>query len=100
MAILTGVSVALGILALLMTFMLYSRPELDVAWGVTSLVFAAGRITSVFSGYGGLGLGVVGMVLGSVGGALAIAWRPGMGVPGMVGSAGAYRGCTSCGRMA
>ena len=100
MAILTGVSVALGILALLMTFMLYQRPELHVAWGVTILVFAAGSITSVFSGYGGLGLGVVGMVLGIVGGALAIAWRPGMGMPGMVGSAGAYRVCTSCGRMA
>src|SRR3989441_3366960 len=100
MAILTGVSVALGILALLMTFMLYQRPELHVAWGVTILVFAAGSITSVFSGYGGLGLDVVGMVLGIVGGALAIAWRPGMGMPGMVGPAGAYRVCTSCGRKA
>jgi len=100
MAILSGVSVALGILMLAMTFMLYSRPELHVAWGVAILVFAAASITSVFSGYGGLGLGVIGMVLGIVGGAIAIAWRPGMGMPGMVGPAGAYRVCTSCGRMA
>ena len=100
MAILSGVSVALGILMLAMTLMLYSRPELHVAWGVTILVFAAGSITSVFSGYGGLGLGVIGMVLGIVGGAIAITWRPGMGMPGMVGPSGAYRVCTSCGRMA
>src|SRR5207249_7698749 len=100
MAILTGVSVALGILALLMTFMLYQRPELHVAWGVTILVFASASITSVFSGYGGLGLGVVGMVLGIVGGAMAIAWRPGMGVLGMGAHSGAYRVCLTCGRMA
>ena len=100
MEILSGVSVALGVLMLTMTLMLYLRPELHVAWGVTILVFAAGSITSVFSGYGGLGFGVIGMVLGIIGGSIAIAWRPGMGMPGMVGPSGAYRVCTSCGRMA
>jgi len=98
--ILASVSLALGILMLTMTMLLYVRPELHVAWGVTILVFASASITSVFSGYGGLGLGVIGMVLGIVGGSLAIAWRPGMGMPGMVGPAGAYRVCTTCGRMA
>ncbi len=98
--ILASVSLALGILMLSMTMLLYVRPELHVAWGVTILVFASASITSVFSGYGGLGLGVIGMVLGIVGGSLAIAWRPGMGMPGMVGPAGAYRVCTTCGRMA
>jgi len=98
--ILASVSLALGILMLTMTMLLYVRPELHVAWGVTILVFASASITSVFSGYGGLGLGVIGMVLGIVGGSLAIAWRPGMGVPGMFGPAGAYRVCTTCGRMA
>jgi hypothetical protein len=98
--ILASVSLALGILMLTMTMLLYVRPELHVAWGVTILVLASASITSVFSGYGGLGLGVIGMVLGIVGGSLGIAWRPGMGMPGMVGPAGAYRVCTTCGRMA
>jgi hypothetical protein len=98
--ILAGVSVALDILMFSMTLMLYLRPELHVAWGVTILVFASGSITSAFSGYGGLGLGIIGMVLGIIGGAIAIAWRPGMGMPGMGGHPGAYRVCLTCGRMA
>src|SRR3989454_1235556 len=99
MAILAGVSVALGILMLAMTFMLYSRPELHVAWGVAILVFAAASITSVFSGYGGLGLGVIGMGLRIVGGAVAIALRARRGMPRVVGPAGADRGWTARGRM-
>jgi Family of unknown function (DUF6114) len=96
-AILASISVALGLLMLTMTTLLYLRPGLHVAWGVTILVFASASITSVFSGYGGFGLGVVGMVLGIVGGAIAIAWHPGMG---MAARSGAYRVCQSCGRMA
>ncbi len=98
-AILASVSVSLGILMLAMSVMLYLRPELHVAWGVTILVFAAASFTSVFSGFAGLGLGVVGMVLGIVGGSIAIAWRPGLGVTGM-GAPPGYRVCLSCGRMA
>ena len=100
MVILTSVSVALGILMLMMTLLLYLRPGLHVAWGVAILVFASASITSVFSGYGGLGFGVIGMVLGIVGGAMAIAWRSGMGTFGMGVHAGAYWVCTKCGRMA
>ena len=96
--IFAGISLALGILVLMMSVMLYMRPELHVAWGVTILVFSAASFTSVFAGFGGLGLGVVGMVLGVVGGAIAIAWRPGLGMPPMVGPPG-YRVCLSCGRM-
>ena len=98
--ILAGVSVAMGILMLTMTMLLYRRPELHVAWGVAILVFASASITSVFSGYGGLGLGVVGMVLGIVGGAIGIAWRPGFGTAGLGAHSGAYRVCLTCGRMA
>src|SRR2546426_7975686 len=36
--ILVGVSIAFGILMLTMTMLLYRRPELHVAWGVTILV--------------------------------------------------------------
>src|SRR5256885_4997975 len=100
MAILAGVSVALGILMLAMTFMLYSRPELHVAWGVAILVFAAASITSVFSGYGGLGLGGLGMGLGVGGGGVAIAWGAGMGVAGGGGPAGGERGGTTWGPLA
>lgn len=99
-AIFASVAVALGILMLTMTMLLYRRPDLHVAWGVTILVLASASITSVLSGYGGLGLGVVGMVLGIVGGAIAIAWRPGVGITGMGAHPGAYRVCLMCGRMA
>src|SRR2546428_7292465 len=54
-----GASIAFGILMLTMTMLLYRRPELHVAWGVPILGFASPSITSEFSGYGGLGLGVV-----------------------------------------
>src|SRR2546428_1134875 len=97
--ILVGVSIAFGILMLTMTMLLYRRPELHVAWGVTILVFASASITSVFSGYGGLGLGVVGMVLGIVGGAMAIAWPPGIGGPRAGAYSGADRGCFAVRRM-
>jgi len=99
-SILASVSVAFGVLMLTMAVLLYLRPALHVAWGVTILVLASASITSVFSGYGGFGLGVVGMVLGIVGGAIAIAWHPGMGIPGMGAHSGAYRVCLTCGRMA
>ena len=102
-AIFAGISVALGMLMFVITLMLYLRPDLHVAWGVTILVFAAGSITSILSGFGGFGLGVIGMVLGVVGGSIAIAWRPGMGHLGLGGPSGGgpsgvYRMCASCGR--
>src|SRR3989441_10036810 len=71
--ILVGVSIAFGILMLTLTMLLYRRPELHVAWGVTILVVASASITSVFSAYGGPGLGFVGAGLGIVGWAKAIA---------------------------
>jgi len=97
-AIFAGISVALGMLMFVITVMLYLRPDLHVAWGVTILVFAAGSITSILSGFAGFGLGVIGMVLGVVGGSIAIAWRPGMGHVGLGGPSGVYRMCASCGR--
>src|SRR2546425_12215103 len=100
MEILSVVSVALGLLMLAMTLMLYLRPELHVAWGVTILVFAAGSITSVFSGYGGVGVGGIGGVLGVGGGSLAIARGAGGGEFGMGGPAGGRPGGAACGRKA
>src|SRR2546422_11287209 len=100
MEILSVVSVALGLLMLAMTLMLYLRPELHVAWGVTILVFAAGSITSVFSGYGGVGVGGVGRVLGGVGGAASIAWGAGGGMVRKGGAPGGSPGGASGRRMA
>src|SRR2546422_9117039 len=99
MEILSGVSVALGLLMLAMTLMLYLRPELHVAWGVTILVFAAGSITSVFSGYGGVGGGGGGVGLGVVGGAVGNGLGAGNGKAGKGGPARAVRVCTSSGRV-
>src|SRR3989475_13061008 len=79
MAILTGVSVALGILMLAMTLMLYQRPELHVAWGVAILVFGAGSITTVFSGYGGVAGGGAWWCLVGWGGAAWVSAGPRFG---------------------
>src|SRR2546422_11589025 len=99
MEILSVVSVALGLLMLAMTLMLYLRPELHVAWGVTILVFAAGSITSVFSGYGGVGVGGIGVGLGGVGGSPAIRWGAGKGKVGIGGPPGGVPRGRAFGRM-
>lgn len=96
----TWVALIIGVMMLLASMLLYLRPELHVAWGVIILVFSVGSFTSVFATTAGFGLGVLGMVLGIVGGALAIVWRPGVAMPGMAGGGVPYRVCLSCGRMA
>jgi hypothetical protein len=95
----TGVSIVIALMMLIASLMLYVRPDLHVAWGVVVLVFAVGSFTSVFVGYGGFGLGILGMVLGIIGGALAISWQPGGAAPAMGGPAASYRVCLTCGRM-
>ncbi len=58
-----------GIVVLVGSYMLRSRPASHVAWGVIILIFS---LVSIFAG-GGF---VIGMILGIVGGILAIVWKP------------------------
>lgn len=93
----TGIAFGLGLSMLIVSLLLYFRPDLHVAWGVIILVFAVGSFTSAFAGFAGFGLGIIGIVLGIIGGSLAIAWRPGM--PGFGYPTVPQRVCLNCGRM-
>ena len=59
-----------GIIVIIGAIMLDSRPQEHRTWGLIILVFS---ILSVIGGMGGFG---VGLVLGIIGGALAISWTP------------------------
>ncbi len=65
-----AVGLAFGVIVLLGAIMMYVEPQQHVAWGVIVLIFS---IFSLFTSLGGF---LVGMILGIVGGALAIAWQP------------------------
>ncbi|MDD3932490.1 MAG: DUF6114 domain-containing protein [Methanoculleus sp.] len=58
-----------GIIILIGSYMLYSRPASHAAWGVVILIFS---LLSVFEG-GGF---VIGLILGVIGGILAIVLKP------------------------
>jgi Family of unknown function (DUF6114)/zinc-ribbon domain len=64
------IGLAFGILILVGAIMLYTHPEQHVTWGVIILVFS---ILSIFTSLGGF---LVGLILGIIGGALAISWKP------------------------
>src|SRR3989449_9825909 len=64
------VGLVFGILVLVGAVMLYTHPDQHVTWGVIILVFS---ILSIFTALGGF---LIGLILGIVGGALAIAWKP------------------------
>jgi len=59
-----------GALVILGAVMLYSRPFEKDLWGAVIIAFS---ILGIFGGMGGF---VIGLVLGIVGGALALAWNP------------------------
>jgi hypothetical protein len=59
-----------GIIVIVSAAMLYRQPRQHQTWGVLILIFS---ILSIFGGMAGY---LVGLVLGIVGGALAIAWKP------------------------
>jgi len=67
--VLMAVGVIFGVIILLGAFMLYRNPMRKRAWGVVILVLS---IISIVTG-GGI---FVGFILGIVGGALALAWKP------------------------
>jgi len=60
---------AFGTIILFAAVLMYARPREHAIWGVIVLVFACVSIVSI----GGF---IAGMILGIIGGALAIAWRP------------------------
>lgn len=64
------IGLALGILVIVGAIMLYIHPEQHVTWGVIVLVFS---ILSIFTSLGGF---LVGLILGIIGGALGIGWKP------------------------
>lgn len=65
------VGLVFGVIVLISALMLNSKPEQHSTWGTLILIFS---ILSVFGGaMGGFG---VGLVLGLIGGVLAITWKP------------------------
>ena len=66
----TLVGLASGILVILGSLMLYSRPSESQLWGALIIAFS---VASIPGGLGGL---LVGLVLGVLGGSLALTWSP------------------------
>ena len=64
------IGLASGALVILGAVMLYNRPFEKDLWGAVIIAFS---ILGIFGGMGGF---VIGLVLGIVGGALALAWNP------------------------
>jgi hypothetical protein len=60
-----------GILVVVGAVMLYVNPKRNVPWGVITIIFSV--ISLLFAYFGGF---VAGMILGIIGGALGIAWKP------------------------
>ena len=65
------IGVACGALVLFGAVMLHIKPENKKAWGIMAIVFS---IPSVVTG-GGF---IIGFILGIIGGALALSWKPKM----------------------
>ncbi len=59
-----------GIIVIIGAIMLQSKPQQNTLWGMIILIF------SVLSIIGGSGILLSGLLLGAIGGALAISWKP------------------------
>jgi hypothetical protein len=81
-----------GILVVVGAVVLYVNPERNVPWGVITIIFS---IISLFFAF--LGGFVVGMILGTSGGALGIAWKP--SPPPAPAPTPITRVCPQCGRV-
>ncbi len=66
---LMGIGVILGIVVIVAAIMLYQKPSQKTMWGAIILVLS---IISIFIG-GGF---VLGLILGIIGGILALSWKP------------------------
>jgi hypothetical protein len=89
-------SAVCGVAVLIAGGLVYRHPDQHVVWGVVVLVLAATSAVGVITGYFAI-FGAAGLVLGIVGGAITISWRPG-GAGGAL-PAGAVRLCPACGRF-
>ncbi len=63
------VALVAGVLVIIGAVMLNARPAEHITWGIIILIFSIGS----FMGMGGF---FIGAILGIVGGALALSWRP------------------------
>lgn len=104
--VLGWIGVGLGIFVVVISVLLYLEPQHHVVYGVVILVLSTVSVVA----YGGF---LVGLVLGIVGGALAIAWAPYRWLPPGYGpvAPGAWpyappatalpstRACLKCGRL-
>lgn len=59
-----------GIIVVISALMLNFEPEKHIAWGTLILLFS---VLSIFGGIGGF---AVGLILGIIGGILALTWKP------------------------
>lgn len=66
----TALGIVFGIIILVSSVMLYVNPKQHQLWGSLIIVFS---VLSILSCMGGMGIGVI---LGIVGGALGIVWKP------------------------
>jgi hypothetical protein len=78
-----------GIIMIVGSVMMYTRPWQHYTWGIVVLLF------SIFS-LGATGGLVIGFILGLIGGALSISWRPHAAAPTQPTN---LRMCPNCGRF-
>jgi hypothetical protein len=64
------VGVIFGVIIIVAAIMLYTNPRQHELWGALIIVFS---VISILSCMGGMGIG---LILGIIGGALAILWKP------------------------
>lgn len=87
------VGVAFGVIVTYSAIMLNSNPSQHATWGTLILVFSVLSFIGAWAGFG------VGLILGIIGGALALSWKPAPAtLPTPPQPAGRF--CTQCGRAA
>jgi Family of unknown function (DUF6114) len=59
-----------GAIVVISAIMLNSKPQEHITWGILIAIFS---VLSIFGGMGGFGIG---LVLGLIGGVLAVIWKP------------------------
>jgi len=68
--ILAIVGLVFGAIVIISAYMLNSKPQEHTTWGTLIVIFS---VISIFGSAGGFG---VGLILGIIGGVLAITWKP------------------------